>query len=118
MKTLATMVLRVLPACLILLPLTAGAQNNLPAPSSVKLTEQEEKGHGLYLQKCALCHSPKYQKPKTVPALAPSLSGILKKYKEPAVRGLIMKGSPNMPGFQYTLEPKQLGDLIAYLKTL
>ena len=34
------------------------------------------------------------------------------------LRGLILKGSPNMPGFQYGLEPKEMDDLIAYLKTL
>jgi len=34
------------------------------------------------------------------------------------LKGSILKGSPNMPGFQYGLEPKEVEDLIAYLKTL
>jgi len=32
------------------------------------------------------------------------------------LKGSILKGSPNMPGFQYGLEPKEVEDLIAYLK--
>lgn len=103
---------------LVLSPVGGWAQNKLPAPSTVKLTDQEERGKGVFLQKCALCHLPKYQKRRTVSALAPALQDVLKKNKEVAVKGLIMKGSPNMPGFQYNLEPKQLDDLIAYLKTL
>ena len=107
-----------LPAWLMLFALGAWAQNKLPAPSTVKLNEQEEHGKGLYLQKCALCHSPKYQKPKTVPPVGPLLEGVLKKNKELTVRGIIQKGGPDMPGFQYGLDAKQLDDLMAYLKTL
>jgi mono/diheme cytochrome c family protein len=118
MKFLRKIAQTLLPACVLLLPFGGWAQNKLPAPSNAKLTEQEERGHGLFLQKCALCHLPKYQKPKTVPAIAPSLEGVLKKSKESIVRGQIMKGGTNMPGFQYTLEPQALDDLIAYLRTL
>ena len=107
-----------LPAGLMLLVLGAWAQNQLPAPSTVKLNDQEEHGKGLFLQKCALCHLPKYQKPKTVPPVGPLLDGVLKKNNEAFVRGIIQKGGPDMPGFQYGLNTKQLDDLIAYLKTL
>lgn len=109
--------------CICMIVFAAGlyAQSNPASPSNPKLNEQEERGHGLFLQKCALCHSPKIQKPKTVPAIAPSLQGVLKGAKAnraAVVRNQVLKGSPNMPSFQYALESKQLDDLIAYLKTL
>ena len=56
-----------------------------------------------------------------VPSLGPSLSGLFKDAKpdkEAAVRQQILKGSTNMPGFQYALEPKELDDMIGYLKKL
>jgi hypothetical protein len=49
------------------------------------------------------------------------LTGLFKEAgldKMKLLRGSILKGSPNMPGFQYGLEPKEVEDLIAYLKTL
>ncbi|OFV97295.1 MAG: hypothetical protein A3H28_02895 [Acidobacteria bacterium RIFCSPLOWO2_02_FULL_61_28] len=105
----------------ILLPRNGAAQDNPASSSEPKLTEQEERGRGVFLQRCALCHLPKIQKPKTVPAVAPLLDGVLKNAppaKEATVRNQILKGSPNMPGFQYGLDPKELDDLIAYVKTL
>ena len=121
MKILLTFAAGLLASCLVLLPGDAAAQSKpTPAPES-KLSVQEERGKGLFLQKCALCHLPKIQKPKTVPALSPIPPGLLKgasANKEPAVRQLILKGTPNMPGFQYALEPQELDDVIAYMKTL
>jgi len=38
--------------------------------------------------------------------------------KERAVREIILKGGPRMPGFQYGLTPNEVDDLVAYLKTL
>jgi mono/diheme cytochrome c family protein len=38
--------------------------------------------------------------------------------QEKTVREFILKGTPRMPGWQYTLDAKQIDDLIAYLKTL
>ena len=105
----------------VILPGNVAAQTQPASAPEPKLTEQEEQGRGVFLQRCALCHLPKIQKPKTVPAAAPLLDGVLKNAppnKEALVRNQILKGSPNMPGFQYGLEPKELDDLIAYVKTL
>ena len=121
MKILITIATGLLVSWLVLLPKDAGAQSKPTSSPESKLSGQEERGKGLYLQKCALCHLPKIQKPKTVPALSPIPPGLLKgasPTKEAAVRQLIMKGTPNMPGFQYGLEPKELDDVIAYMKTL
>jgi len=89
--------------------------------SASKLTEQEKRGEGFFLQRCSLCHLPRKLKFGSPPTIGPNLSGLFK-MADPAqmelLRGLILKGSPNMPGFQYGLEPKEMDDLIAYLKTL
>jgi mono/diheme cytochrome c family protein len=56
------------------------------------------------------------------PATAgPNLSGLIKNAGPEdmkVLRGIILKGSPNMPGFQYGLETKQIDDLMAFLTTL
>jgi hypothetical protein len=38
--------------------------------------------------------------------------------REKAVRTLIERGSPRMPGFQYSFTPAEFEELIAYMKTL
>ena len=99
-----------------------------PAPRfkpNPRLSEQERRGEHWFLQRCSVCHLAVFSKddPAGLPAIAggPSLEGLLKgaaPEKEPTVREFILRGTPNMPGFQYSLEPKMLDDLIAYLKTL
>jgi len=79
------------------------------------------RGEAIFYQRCSLCHLPRIRKPATTPGPAPSLTGILKdadRSKEEAVRDHIMTGSDKMPGWQYSLKPAQMDDLIAYLKTL
>jgi len=95
-----------------------------PAPTSSgsgKLTEQETRGEGLFLQRCSICHLARKLKFGSPATAGPSLSGVFKDAGPDdlkVLRGIILKGSPNMPGFQYGLEPKQVDDLIAFLKTL
>ena len=90
-------------------------------PGSEKLSEQAKRGEGLFLQRCSLCHLPRKLKFGSPPVIGPSLSG---QFKDAApdqlkiLRGFILKGGPDMPGFQYGLEPKEVDDLIEYLKTL
>ncbi len=92
------------------------------APSSpAKLTEQETRGENLFRQRCSLCHLPRKLKFGSPAVVGPDLTGLFKEAgpdKMKLLRGSILKGSPNMPGFQYGLEPKEVDDLIAYLKTL
>ena len=99
------------------------AQNTpATAPSSpAKLTEQETRGENLLRQRCSLCHLPRKLKFGSPPVIGPDLSGLFREAgpdKLKLLRGSILKGSPNMPGFQYGLDPKEVDDLIAYLKTL
>jgi mono/diheme cytochrome c family protein len=108
----------------------------LSAQSKLNLTPTEQNGEGLYLRNCAYCHSPhKAESPAHITGpgddpknampgvtIGPPLKGILKGQNalpESAIRTFIMQGFPNqMPGFQYTLGPKQVDDLIAYIKSL
>ena len=90
-------------------------------PGTEKLSEQAKRGEGLFLQRCSLCHLPRKLKFGSPPVIGPSLSG---QFKDAApdqlkiLRGFILKGGPDMPGFQYGLEPKEVDDLIEYLRTL
>jgi mono/diheme cytochrome c family protein len=82
------------------------------------LSEAEVKGRKLFVQRCALCHDPLGQPsfPRTVGPWVDS-EGI-KALGEDAVRNIIMTGSVRMPGWRYTLEPSQIDQIIAYLKTV
>lgn len=92
------------------------------APSSpAKLTEQETRGENLFRQRCSLCHLPRKLKFGSPPVIGPDLTGVFKEASPDKLKlltGSILKGGPDMPGFQYGLEPKEIDDLIAYLKTL
>jgi mono/diheme cytochrome c family protein len=94
-----------------------------PAPS---LTQQQREGENLFLQNCSLCHMPhKEGNPKTSEegtSYGPSFKGLFKGPKpvlnDQIARQFITKGTQKMPGFQYSLEPKEIDNIIAYLKTL
>jgi mono/diheme cytochrome c family protein len=109
--------------------LFSGGTTYLPAqekpaaglPAAEKLNEQETRGEGLFLQRCSLCHLPRKLKSGSPPVIGPSLSGQFKDStpdQQKVLRGFILKGGPNMPGFQYGLEPKEVDDLVAFLKIL
>ena len=100
-----------------------GAQDKpvTAAASSAKLTEQEARGEGLFLQRCSICHLSRNLKFGSPPTAGPPLNGQFEAAgpdQLKILRGFILKGGPDMPGFQYGLDPKQIEDLIAYLKTL
>jgi mono/diheme cytochrome c family protein len=79
------------------------------------LTEAELNGKGMFQQRCSICHTPPVPGGKT---FGPVLNSGLVTGKEAAMREFIVKGTPRMPGFQYGLEPKEIDDIIAYLKTV
>lgn len=95
--------------------------------AGTKLTEQEQRGGALFIQRCALCHLSKSfgtagSKYCCVRSLGPSLNGMFKNMEpeqEQAMREIILNGGPTlMPGWKYGLEAKDIDDIIAYLKTL
>ena len=91
------------------------------APGAAKLSDEATRGEGLFLQRCSICHLPRKLKFGSPPVIGPSLSGQFKSAtadQMKVLRGFILKGGPHMPGFQYGLEPNEVEDLIAFLKTL
>ena len=112
----------------ILIPVAASAQSP-QASSSVAvsgLNEQQRTGKRLFLQNCGLCHVPEPKNPKDPKDLGttvgPRLEGLFSGAKprpEAVVRTFVLSGvEGKMPGFQYSLEPKDMDAVIAYLKTL
>ena len=101
--------------------LAQSLSTSIPEPGH-SLNEQQVRGEGLFLQRCSLCHL--VQAKRLIPdakPYGPSLTGLLRDAgaaKEKAIRELILKGGPRMPGFQYGLTAEQMDDLVAFLKTL
>lgn len=95
------------------------------APSfrpGLNLSDQQRKGEYLFLQRCAVCHQARYTKSASeseLPVVFKNLEGLFKDARsdrDEAVRDVIWKGAAGMPGWQYALEPREIDDLIAYLK--
>lgn len=85
------------------------------APS---LAPDEVRGRQLFVQRCALCHDPLGQ-PSYPDTPGPWVdAATVRSLGEESVRDQIMMGSARMPGWQYTLEPGQVAQVIAYLKTV
>ena len=80
---------------------------------------QEQRGKTFALNNCALCHSIDKLSPSPL-KIAPPFRTLHKRYPietlaEALAEG-ISTGHPTMSAFQ--LDPDQIGDLLAYLKTL
>jgi cytochrome c len=80
---------------------------------------QEQRGKTFALNNCAKCHSIDKVTPSPL-KIAPPFRTLHKRYpietlSEALAEG-ISTGHPTMPAFQ--LDPDQIGDLLAYLKTL
>ena len=99
----------VLPLAFTLITLTAASA----------ATPQEQRGKTFALNNCAKCHS--IDRVTSSPLkVAPPFRTLHKRYPvetlgEALAEG-IYTGHPTMPAFQ--LDPDQIGDLLAYLKTL
>ena len=97
-------------------PLEVTSANNIvPLPSSRSLSATQLAGKILFVQRCSVCHLPgPIYKP-----YGPLLDGKLIAFRgEAAEREQIMQGTLRMPGWQYALEPKEIDNILAYLKTL
>ena len=82
------------------------------------LNEQQKSGEALFVQNCTLCHMPTNQK-KRLKIQTPSLEGVYAEDADSdALRQFIQSGVPGkMPSFRLGLDPKQIDDIVAYLKT-
>lgn len=84
--------------------------------SKSELTDDQYMGQRLFQQRCSVCHFPTARSTRSY---APRLYKDLMEDDEDVVRQTIMDGRPGqMPGWKYTLQPKQIDDIIAYLKTV
>jgi mono/diheme cytochrome c family protein len=87
---------------------TAGAGPHLDAAQLA--------GRNLFTQHCVVCHVKTLM--TAVRTYGPALSKESLGGQDDVLRELIGNGTPNMPGFKYSLEPGEIGTIIAYLKTL
>ncbi|WP_410707859.1 c-type cytochrome [Bradyrhizobium sp. BWA-3-5] len=100
----------------ILIPLAFTFISLTPAMAA---SPQEQRGRTFALNNCAKCHSIDKVTPSPL-KIAPPFRTLHKRYPietlgEALAEG-ISTGHPTMPEFR--LEPDQIGDLLAYLKTL
>ena len=77
------------------------------------LTETEVQGRQLFARRCANCHGGTDRRPG--PLLGQET---VERRGESSIREQIRKGSPVMPGFEYSLEVAQFDQIIAFLKTV
>ena len=99
-------------------PLFAQTPVSPSVPASAADTHVGKRGEEVFDRHCPICHLGRPA--ETRPYIGKNLRGILKNAKpedEAAVRESIRTGSDRMPGYQYTLTPAQVDELIAYLKT-
>lgn len=122
MRIFAGSVLSLAVLCCATAPrLRAQGDPAVPRSTTQTLTGEQRRGEGLFLQRCSICHLPRKLKFGSPPVIGPSLGGQFKDAtpeQMKTLRGFILKGGPDMPGFQYALEPKEMDELIAYLRTL
>lgn len=85
--------------------------------SAPTLTDEEQTGRALWVQRCAYCHDgvggPSYN------TMGPWLGAeTIQKFGEDTVRNFTLNGDVRMPAFRYQLDAQQLNDLIAFIKTV
>ena len=82
------------------------------ALAPLPLGEAELKGRALFAQRCANCHGGTRQRPG--PLLG---KPTIERLGEAAFGEKVRKGSAMMPGFEHTLQPAQIDQVAAFLKT-
>jgi mono/diheme cytochrome c family protein len=85
--------------------------------NATALPEDARRGRVLWLQHCAYCHDgvgqPSYQ------TMGPWLGAeTVQVLGEESLRTIIRSGTARMPAFRYALQPRQMNDVIAFLKTV
>ena len=96
-------------------PLAAQQPSKEPA-----LSAQEKQGEMHFFQRCSICHLPPLVGPGQSARLpfGPLLYGFMDNARnETRVRQVIRNGGAQMPGFQYGLQPAEIEDIVAYLKS-
>ena len=88
----------------------------VPLPPSKTLSIAELAGKKLFVQRCSVCHLPALP---SYSVYGPVLDRKLVASRgEAAIHERIMRGSARMPGWQYSLKPAEIDEIIGYLQTL
>jgi mono/diheme cytochrome c family protein len=88
---------------------------SIRAAKAATLNADQTDGRRLYNQHCGVCHT----KPTILsPYYGPALSKEIVNNNEDALREFIQNGTDRMPGFQYTLAPRQIDSIVHYLMTV
>jgi mono/diheme cytochrome c family protein len=77
------------------------------------LNETELKGRKLFAQRCANCHGGTAQRPGP-----PLDQQTVERLGDSFIREKVRKGSLMMPGFEYSVQPAQIDQITAFLKTV
>jgi mono/diheme cytochrome c family protein len=101
----------VLPMLLAVAVSRAAAQ-----PAAASRNASELAGRNLFAQHCVVCHVKTLV--TAVRTYGPPLSKDSLGGQPALLRAQISDGSPNMPGFKYSLEPPEIDAIVAYLQTL
>ncbi len=85
--------------------------------SAPAVADDVYRGRTVWLQRCAYCHDgvgqPSYN------TLGPWIDAErVQLLTDVAVKAIIAAGTERMPGFSYALNPQQVNDLLAFLKTV
>jgi mono/diheme cytochrome c family protein len=106
----------VVMACLVSLPILFVPSSATSAPNA-STQASSDRGAAIFRKSCSVCHSVHSGETK----VGPSLYGVLSEgsgRSEETVRHAITDGKDTMPAFKETLEPREIDDLLEYLKTL
>jgi mono/diheme cytochrome c family protein len=90
-------------------PYLASAQTN------PQLTPAQARGRVILTQNCNICHLPQSPGSQTY---GPLLNKASVNGDDNLMKQVIQTGLVKMPGWRYTLNDNQIGDVIAYIRTL
>lgn len=111
--------------CLLSTLLLSGAFTTARAQSAPTLTAAEKSGRSIFQTRCAMCHvgqEPAVEMQSAGAERRPATMGPLlsrtNTADEAALRAKIKDGSARMPGYKYALTDDQVGQVIAFMKTI
>ena len=100
---------------LLLLPLATAVAVPMIASAQAQLTPAQARGRMIITQNCNICHLPQNPGSQTY---GPLLNKASANGDDALMKTVIQNGLVKMPGWKYTLNDNQIGDVISYIKTL
>lgn len=100
---------------LLLVPVAVAAAVPYLAFAQTNLTPAQARGRVILTQNCNICHLPQNPGSQTY---GPLLNKESANGDDNLMKQVIQTGLVKMPGWRYTLNDNQIGDVIAYIRTL